>query len=82
MRGKRSEVKGGETPAAGEIRVVVDKKGQTFERGAALPGKPGLVVKSVREMGNYYQVDFVHARAVATVPPPVLLHAGDVAASE
>lgn len=78
VKDQRSEI--GDQMSA--IRVIVDKRGRTFEKGKALRGRPGVVVKDVRRIGNFFQVDFGMEVEPVQVPQPVVMHAGDVQAWE
>lgn len=64
--------------AGGELRVVVDKRGRTFERGAAVTGKPGVVVAGIRRIGSWTTVRFGPERVAPKVPGPIVLHDDDV----
>ena len=60
------------------MRVLVDKKGRTFERGAQVSGRPGVVVGSIAKVGNFFQIDFKLKDKIAVLPPAIVMHDGDV----
>jgi hypothetical protein len=78
MRGKKQP----EVRAVNKLRVLVDMRGRTFERGSALAGRPDIKVKDIRVVGNFATVEFEPAVQIPQVPPPIVLHIDDVQAFE
>ena len=61
-----------------DLRVVVDKRGRTFEAGVAVSGRADVVVACIRKIGNFVTVSFGPAERLPVVPGPITMHTDDL----